>query len=237
MDRVNEVTKEVFNALAQIRRADERSQPMPEMLYQRMRSFVDRAMRRASELGFNQQDVQDIGYALVGLTDELVMSKGGELRDYWLPRSLQLQLFNTNVAGEGFFNNLKNLRHDPSRLEVLKVYYLCLLFGFQGQYRIRGGEIELASITEDIGSALTRAGLIGEVPLAPHAARPQEALGGARSHMPLVWISVAAVVLSLVLYFGLQWNINSRADDLIEHVEQSTPAPAAASAEEAEPTQ
>ena len=71
MDRVNEVTKEVFNALAQIRRADERSQPMPEMLYQRMRSFVDRAMRRASELGFSQQDVQDIGYALVALTDDV----------------------------------------------------------------------------------------------------------------------------------------------------------------------
>lgn len=221
MDRVNEVTKEVFNALAQIRRADDRSQPMPEMLYQRMRSFVDRAMRRASELGFQQQDVQDIGYALVALTDELVMSKGGELRDYWLPRSLQLQLFNTNVAGEAFFNNLQNLRHDPSRMEVLKVYYLCLLFGFQGQYRVRGGEIELASIIEDIGSALTRAGMIGEAQLAPHAARPQENLGGARSHMPLVWISIAAVVVSLGIYFGLQWSVSSRADDLIDHIAES----------------
>ena len=66
MDRVNEVTKEVFNALAQVRRADERSQPMPEMLYQRMRSFVDRAMRRASELGFSQQDVQDTVDVLCG---------------------------------------------------------------------------------------------------------------------------------------------------------------------------
>lgn len=221
MDRVNEVTKEVFNALAQIRRADERSQPMPEMLYQRMRSFLDRAMRRASEVGFSQQDVQDIGYALVGLTDELVMSKGGELRDYWLPRSLQLQLFNTNVAGEGFFNNLQNLRHDPSRMEVLKVYYLCLLFGFQGQYRVRGGEIELASIIEDVGSTLTRAGMIGETQLAPHAARPQENLGGVRSHMPLVWISLAAVVVSLGIYFGLQWSVSSQADDLIEHIEQT----------------
>ena len=221
MDRVNEVTKEVFNALAQIRRADERSQPMPEMLYQRMRSFVDRAMRRAAEVGFAQQDVQDIGYALVALTDELVMSKGGELRDYWLPRSLQLQLFNTNVAGEGFFNNLQNLRHDPSRMEVLKVYYLCLLFGFQGQYRVRGGEIELASIIEDVGSTLTRAGMIGEAQLAPHAARPQENLGGVRSHMPLVWISVAAVVVSLGIYFGLQWSVSSRADDLIDHIEQT----------------
>lgn len=221
MDRVNEVTKEVFNALAQIRRADERSQPMPEMLYQRMRSFIDRAMRRASEVGFAQQDVQDIGYALVALTDELVMSKGGELRDYWLPRSLQLQLFNTNVAGEGFFANLQNLRHDPSRMDVLKVYYLCLLFGFQGQYRVRGGEIELASILDEVGSTLTRAGMIGDSALSPHAARPQENLGGVRSHMPLVYISIAAVVLSLGIYFGLQWSVASQADDLIEHIEET----------------
>ncbi|MEZ4335011.1 MAG: DotU family type IV/VI secretion system protein [Sandaracinaceae bacterium] len=220
MDRVNEVSKEVFNALAQIRRADERSQPMPEMLYQRMRSFVDRAMRRASELGFAQQDVQDIGYALVALTDEVVMSKGGELRDYWLPRSLQLQLFNTNVAGEGFFNNLQNLRHDSSRMEVLKVYYLCLLFGFQGQYRVRGGEIELASITEEVGSTLTRAGMIGDAALSPHAARPQENLGGTRSHMPLVFIAVAALLLAVGVVFGLSWSVSSQADDLIEHIQQ-----------------
>lgn len=234
MDRVNEVTKEVFNALAQIRRADDRSQPMPEMLYQRMRSFIDRAMRHAAERNFTQQDIQDIGYALVALTDEVVMSKGGELRDYWLPRSLQLQLFNTNVAGEGFFHNLQNLRHDPSRIDVLKVYYLCLLFGFQGQYRVRGGEIELASIIEDVGATLTRAGVIGEAALAPHAARPQESLGGVRSHMPLVWASVAAVVVSLGIYFGLQLNVSSQADDLVRHIEETTNRARAASAEPVE---
>jgi len=221
MDRVNEVTKEVFNALAQIRRADERSQPMPEMLYQRMRSFIDRSSRRASELGFSNEDVRDISYALVALTDEMVMSKGGELRDYWLPRALQLQMFGTNVAGEAFFSNLENLRRDPSRMEVLEVYYLCLLFGFQGKYRVRGGEVQWASIVEDVGAALQRAGMIGETQLAPHAARPQENLGGVRSHMPLVWISVAAVVVSLGIYFGLQWSVSSQADDLVEHIQQT----------------
>jgi type VI secretion system protein ImpK len=234
MDRVNEVTKEVFNALAQIRRADERSQPMPEMLYQRMRSFIDRAMRRASELGFTQQDVQDIGYALVALTDELVMSKGGELRDYWLPRSLQLQLFNTNIAGEGFFNNLQNIRHDPSRMEVLKVYYLCLLFGFQGQYRVRGGEIELASIVEDVGSGLARAGMIREAQLAPHAARPQENLGGARSYMPSVWVSIAAFAAAAFIYGTLFFLVDSQAEDLVEHIEESDRTTAGAAEESAE---
>ena len=222
MDRVNEVTKEVFNALAQIRRADDRAQPMPEMLYQRMRSFIDRAMRSAAEKGFANNDVQDIGYALVGLTDELVMSKGGELRDYWLPRSLQLQLFNTNVAGEQFFEKLNALRHDPSRLEVLKVYYLCLLFGFQGKYRVRGGEIELASIIEDVGAALARSGMIGDTALAPHAARPQENLGGARSHMPLVWISLVAVVLSIAIFIGLKIAVSNQADNLVTHIDEAS---------------
>ena len=227
MDRVNEVTKEVFNALAQIRRADERSQPMPEMLYQRMRSFVDRAMRRASEVGFGQKDVEDIGYALVALTDEVVMSKGGELRDYWLPRSLQLQIFNTNVAGEGFFTKLQEVRQDPSRMEVLEVYYLCLLFGFQGQYRVRGGEIELASIVDEVGTALTRAGMVGDTTLAPHAARPQESLGGVRSHLPLVWISIAAVLVSVGIYVALQWSVSDQADELVEQIEQTNRAAAA----------
>jgi type VI secretion system protein ImpK len=218
MDRVNEVTKEVFNALAQIRRADDRAQPMPEMLYQRMRSFVDRAMRTAAEKGFTSNDVQDIGYALVALTDELVMSKGGELRDYWLPRSLQLQLFNTNVAGEQFFEKLNALKHDPSRLEVLKVYYLCLLFGFQGKFRVRGGEIELASNIEEVGATLARSGMIGDAALAPHAARPQENLGGARSHMPLVWISLVAVLLSIAVFVGLKIAVSNQASNLIDHI-------------------
>lgn len=222
MDRVHEVTKEVFNALTQIRRADPRAQPSPEMLYQRMRSFIDRAQRRAAELGFAPHDAQEIGFALVALTDELVMSQGGQLRDFWLPRSLQLQLFNTNVAGEAFFDKLAALRNDSTRLEVLKVYYLCLLFGFQGKYAVRGGEIELSSLVEEIGGTLTRAGQIGEPPLSPHAARPAESLGGGGTQMPLVWVSLAAVLLAFGVYLALSLSVSSQADDLVDHIQTVT---------------
>lgn len=223
MDRVNEVTKEVFNALAQIRRTDERSQPLPEMLYQRMRSFVERAMKSAQEQGFSQMDVQDIGYALVALTDEVVMAKGGELRDYWLPRSLQLQMFNTNRAGEEFFEKLQAIQTNPQRMEVLKVYFLCLLFGFQGQYRVRGGEVQLDAVTEQVGGVLSRAGMMSESTLSPNAARPNERLGGNRSQMPVIWISLVAVFLAIGLYFFFQFSVSSRASSLIDHVEQANP--------------
>jgi type VI secretion system protein ImpK len=177
-------------------------------------------MRRGGELNFSQGDVQDIGFALIALIDEVILSRAGELRDFWLPRMLQLQYSNTNVAGEEFFNRLQVVRQDPSRSEVLKVYYLCLLFGFQGKYRIRGGEVELGNIVEEVGYDLQRFGQMRTPPLSPHAERPKESIGGARRHMPLIWMSIGAVVLSIVLYVGLRISLHSQASDLIERIGQ-----------------
>lgn len=222
MDRVNEITNEVFTALAQIRRADERSYPVPEVLHRRMRSFVEGAMRRAQELGFSQQDGYDIGYVLVALIDEVVVAKGGELRDYWLPNLLQLQLFNENVAGEGVFNRLSELIGDPGRAEVLKVYYLCLLFGFQGKYRVRGGEMELADVTDRVADALRRYGQIAEVTLSPEGARPREGGGAVRRNLPFVAISIGVLVIALLVYIGLQITISSQASGVVTDIEQAT---------------
>jgi type VI secretion system protein ImpK len=222
MDRVNEITNEVFTAVAQIRRADERSYPMPEVLHGRMRSFVDGAMRRAADLGFTQHDVHDIGYVLVALIDEVVVAKGGELREFWLPRLLQLQYFNENVAGEGVFDRLQALLHDPSRVEVLKVYYMVLLFGFQGKYRVRGGEMELADVTDRVAETLRRSGHMGEVELSPEGARPRERGGGVGRNLPLIAISVAALVFALIVYLGLQLTITSRAGNVVERIQQSS---------------
>jgi type VI secretion system protein ImpK len=222
MDRVNEITNEVFTAVAQIRRADERSYPMPEVLHGRMRSFVDGAMRRATDLGMPQHDVQDIGYVLVALIDEVVVAKGGELRDFWLPRLLQLQYFNENVAGEGVFERLQSLLHDPSRVEVLKIYYLVLLYGFQGKYRVRGGEMELADVTDRVADTLRRSGHMAEVELSPEGARPRERTSGVRSNLPLIAISAAALVFALIIYLGLQLTISSRAGSVVDRIEQSS---------------
>jgi type VI secretion system protein ImpK len=225
MDRVNEVTKEVFNALAQIRRTDERSQPLPEMLHQRMRSFVERAMRAAQEHGFDAKDSQDIGFALVALTDEVVMAKGGELRDHWVNRQLQLAFFNTTRAGEEFFERLQAIQMSPQRMEVLKVYYLCMLFGFQGTYRVQqGGQVALDTLHEQVGGMLSRAGLMGDAVLSPQAARPNERLGGSQSNLPIIAVSLVAVLLAVILYVFFRFSVSSQASSLIEHVNEENPA-------------
>ncbi len=219
MDRVTEVTEAVFNALAQIQRMDPESTPMPEVIHQQLSTYIDQGMRGATRLGFSQQDIDDMRYAIVALTDETVLQKGGALRDFWLPRLLQLRYFNENLAGEAFFHRLEAVRRDPHRLEVLRVYYLCMLFGFHGQYRVRGGQIELADILDRVRDELARAKQIpSELALSPHGPRPYEPMADAQRNLLLVWLSVVAASASVLLYIGLKLSLINQATLFIERL-------------------
>ena len=225
MDRVIEATEAVFNALAQVQQMDARSTPMPEMIHQQLSTYIEQAGRAASRMGFSQQDCDDIRYALVALTDETVLQREGSLREYWLPRLLQLRFFNENIAGEAFFQRLSTIRRDPARSDVLRVYYLCLLFGFRGQYGVRGGQIELADITDRVREELTRAKvLVPDLPLSPQGPRPYEAIADARRNLLLVWLSVVAAVASLVLYAWLHLDLADHAARLAERLTSLTGA-------------
>jgi type VI secretion system protein ImpK len=216
VDRINEVTKDVLQGIIQIRQMDAAARPQPEVLHQRMRVFIERAMRKATDLGYSSQDAQDIGYALVAFADEVAISRTGEVRDYWLPRTLQLSFFNEANAGEGFFQRLSTLVGDTARNDVLRVYYECLALGFQGKYRVRGGEVELAAVTDRVTAAL-RADAISPK-LSPQGARPRDTGGGVRGALPLIAASIGAVVLSLLLYAGLRLHLSSSAADLAARI-------------------
>jgi type VI secretion system protein ImpK len=99
MDRVNQLTKDCFNALFQVRQLEESSLPSPENLHVRLRGFVDALFQGGAQAGFTREDVNDIAYAVVALADEIALSKSDRFRQYWLPNLLQLHYFHENVAG------------------------------------------------------------------------------------------------------------------------------------------
>jgi len=219
MDRVTEITEAVFNALAQILAMDPDAVPMPEMVHQQLTIYLEQCARSASKVGFSQQDVDDIRYALVGLIDETMLQRGGALRDFWLPRVLQLRYFNENVAGEAFFHRLESLRKDSTRRDVLRVYYLCLLFGFQGQYRVRGGQVELADIIDRVREDLQRSNVLSnDIPLSPRGPRPVEPIADSRRNLLLVWVSIVAATASILLYIGLKLSLISEVSQLAEAI-------------------
>src|SRR4029078_12893641 len=80
----------------------------------------------------------------------VALSAGERLASGWMGHLLQFHYFRENTAGDGFFQRLETIRRDPRRREVLRSYALCLWFGFQGRYRVRGGELELMTLGESL---------------------------------------------------------------------------------------
>jgi len=232
MDRLNLITKDCFGALLQIRQAEPSALPAPEQVQDRLRRFVSEMMRNARDEGLPQQDVDDIAYALVALADELALGKSDEFREYWLSNLLQFQYFKENRAGEGFFTKLQEIRKDPRRTEALRAYYLCLIFGFQGRYRVRGGELELMQLIEQLQRDLAPSFKFDTETLSPNGDRPAGNLKASKRALPLVAISGGVVVFALLVYGGLRLGLSSSVSSLVEEIEassitSSSPTPAA----------
>jgi type VI secretion system protein ImpK len=203
MDRLNDVVKDCLDAVVQLRAADPAALPPPAQLHARLKGFVEQLLRKANDEGYPQRQAEDIAYPVVALIDEVALTKGEAVRQHWQHAPLQMHFFQESVAGEGFFDRLKELRSDQQQKEVLKAYYLCLCLGFEGKYKVRGGELELVTLTDSIATELNRYRKHDAEVLSPSGERPSDSLVSRKTVGPLLVLSGAAVALAIVIYVGL----------------------------------
>ncbi len=218
MDRIHLVTRDCFNALVQLRQLDEGSLPSVDALHAQLRRFVDALLQKAAQAGFSREDANDLAYPVVALADEIVMGKSEALRERWASRSLQLHFFDENVAGEAFFTRLEALRRDARGAEIVRAYHLALLFGFQGRYKVRGGDLELLSLVEDLERELGRGRRADDEALSPRGDRPAEALSRRAARSPLLWVALGLVVVAVLGYVGLRVAVGSQADAVVARI-------------------
>lgn len=218
MDAIGELTAPCFNALARLRDAEDVTAP-PATVQQRLRGYIDEARAKGRQFGISDRDLGDIIYALVALTDEVALSKPEPLRGHWIGSALQMQYFNENTAGEGFFARLQALRGDRRRADVLRVYYLCLLFGFQGQYSIKGGEAELLRLLEGLRTDVEAE---AEIPadLSPAGLPPDEPLSRGSSRNVLLYIALGVFAAAIAVFVGLRLSLNGLVGDVADRVDQ-----------------
>lgn len=218
MDRVNWVVHDGFNAARQLRKASQGSSLSPAQLYARTRAIVDALLADAGKAGYASEDARLMAYAVVALLDEIVMSREGTLREYWSANPLQLAYFKENLAGENFFAHLDRVRADPSRVDVLRVFYLVLLFGFQGKHRMRGSEVELSDLIETLRAHLGRTLTVPEF-LSPDAQAPEQLLFRGGPRLSLSWLGAGAMLVALVVYVSLRMVLAERADDVVAQLQ------------------
>lgn len=215
---IQELTGECFGAIARLRELDG-PVPSPETVHARMRGFIEALKNRARTHGVPERDSQDIIYAIVALTDEVAINTPEPLRSYWMNQPLQLHYFGENIAGEGFFARLQALLSDGRRIEVLRVYHLCLLFGFQGKYGFPGGDVELMRIADGVRNTLERNLEIPEE-LAPAGEPPDEPMVRRAASNWLLWVSLGIFALALAVFVGLRVSFDQQVADVSARVDR-----------------
>lgn len=165
--------------------------------------YLDQLAGNCTLAGIDEGTIRDCRYALVALLDETVMSVPGKCRDHWMDNPLQLELFQENLAGEGFFRRLEGLKSDPrGNREVLGVYFTCLAVGFEGRFKLAGRDKrnrvikELASVLGFGGDALPV--------LSPHGRRGlslRHARTGGRGAS--LWFAALAALLVIGGWWGV----------------------------------
>lgn len=214
MNRVNEVTKDSFNALIQLRNLPKDAAVRPEHLYLRLKGYVDEAIQRGKQTGMTETDISDITYALVALGDEAAQRKPGAMREHWLQRPLQLHYFAENVAGDGFFDRLERIIADPRRTEALAVYHTCLQLGFEGRFAVRGGELELDHVKRRVREAM--GALIRTEPVSRRHLPKKEPLRSRRMDFIALWVGLFAILFALCFLIVLRIALDRMSVDLGE---------------------
>jgi len=93
--------------------------------------------QRGDAIGFKAKPLQDAKFALAAFVDETVLTADFPLRDEWEKHPLQLEYFGEHLAGVTYFERLNGLLGDlENNAEVLEIYYICLLIGYKGKYKI-----------------------------------------------------------------------------------------------------
>ncbi len=158
--------------------------------------------RRAKRSGYPEEDVKATRYAVCALIDETILNSQWVFKDQWADRPLQLEYFGDHMAGERFFDLLQRIRQKGGRkVDLLEVFCYTLILGFQGKYKMRGGEELRRLIAELVAEVQHHRG--GEArDLSPHWRIPQEAAERPPQMIPAwVWITGLASVLLVLLVF------------------------------------
>jgi type VI secretion system protein ImpK len=210
------VCSDVLSLILQLRSSKEL--PAPDILQRRVLGLFDTMMQNGREARIPEQDMIDAKYALAAFADEVIYHSSWPGKTQWLSNPLQLQFFQLNTAGDGFFVNLDNLHGQRGRAHVAQIYFLCLALGFQGKYRLRQQE-GLGAVVEGLGNYVALAEGGGDA-LAPNAERKDGGGGAIRRELPYLAVALGFFVLALLVVIVLRIVVGASADGVVEGIQK-----------------
>lgn len=206
------------NVLTGVVRIQAGRQPLTDMevFRKRMKAALQEVEREASLAGYSANDVRDAEFAVVAFLDETILSSRDPKAEDWRKRPLNIELFGQAIAGDVFFDKLNDIerrRDSPQLADLLEVFLLCLLLGFEGRFAppLTG---EISRIAERLRRRIESIRGI-DYKLSP----PLEFIRGplespAKAGTPWHWWAVGAVAFVILLFLIYRWNLSARVGDL-----------------------
>ena len=191
----------------------------PEHLRTRLHHLFRVAEEQGKSVGIQSDAYTHARYAVTAYIDEMIISSRWANREQWSARPLQYDFFGEYVAGEGFFQHLDTIRRSlPLNADLLEVYGLCLILGFEGQYRIHERE-RLRGLIEDVSREVQAKR--GDVPvLSPHGKRPEELMELVKRELPVWVVLVTSAGIVLLFYLALFFLISQDAGHVVDQLKK-----------------
>ena len=168
----------------------------------RMKLALQDVQREAGQAGYSPEQTKNAEFAVVAFLDEAILCSRDPGREQWRKKTLNVELFGEAIAGEVFFDRLAAIMQKtdtPFLVDVLEVYLLCLLLGFEGRY---SGPLKAEAnlITERL---MARVGAYrGDSRLCPPVELPSfsEPTVKTPTHATFLWRVAAVLAIPLIAF-------------------------------------
>lgn len=175
-----------------------------------VRSLLDRAAQEALQTGYAPDKVDHVRFSIVAFVDEAVLNSDWPYRSEWMDRPMQMEEFETNIAGDQFFDRLEGSGEIDA--ELAEIDFLILSLGFKGRYV--GMENDLLNVRRRLFKKFPANAVMSVAQLTPEAYEEniQGLSEGGDSWAKWKWLSIGLVAaIVVVVYILLQFGVGSAA--------------------------
>jgi type VI secretion system protein ImpK len=164
-----------------------------------IKQLLDEFEQRSTTLRYAPNQIQTAKFALAAFADEIMLNAAFPLHEEWEKFPLQLEYFREHLAGVKFFEKLEELlKNTEQEADVIEVYYVCMLLGLKGKYKIYM-EDQLKGVVEATANELRRVGRLQETDLSPHWRVSDQPPPPPKRGIPL-WMKISAGVLLIFVF-------------------------------------
>ena len=226
LDRLALLYEGILTAIVRVqtgRQQVEDSESFRSRMKQALREIASTAARK----GYSAEDVQEADFAVVAFLDETILSAQDGNSSQWAGKSLGEELYDQRSAGELFFKRLETLRanRDSQELaEVLEVYYLCLLLGYEGKFA-GDSKAELQLLMSNLRERIER--IFGHNPgFSTDSALPDEPIDSVPLVDPLdnqvKLFALAALIFAVLCLIGFSLQLGSKSAEIRRTAQERT---------------